>query len=142
GRRLRLRLTRPARGGSASAVWYERAMLRAGLLCCAVVLVSCAEPSRVDQPAGSGSAGSAEDPWAKPAGARQVKKQNGGGFDPTDLKGAFSKIAESVGKPGPYEAPDRSRGLDETKPHWGVLALSGDIVERGTLSWSGGHGTE
>ena len=116
-------------------------MLRAGLLCCVVVLASCAEPSRVDQPAGSGSAGSAEDPWAKPAGASRVKPK-GGGFDPSDLKGALGKIADSVAKPGPYEAPDQSPGLDETKPHWGVLALSGDIVERGALSWSGGHGTE
>src|SRR3954463_6672006 len=101
-------------------------MLRAGLLCCAVVLASCAEPSRVDQPAGAGSAGSAEDPWSKPAGGARPAKRDRGGFDPTDLKAAFSKIADSVAKPGPYEMPDQSPGLDETKPHWGVLALSGD----------------
>lgn len=121
-------------------------MLRAGLVCCVVVLASCAEPSRVDAPAGagsagSGSAGSSEDPWAKPAAGKSHARKDRGAFDPTDLKNAIGKIAESVGKPGPYEAPEQSANLDETRPHWGVLALSGEIVERSGFGWSGGRGT-
>jgi protease-4 len=119
-------------------------MLRAGLLCCAVVLASCAEPSRLDHSSGSSSgSGSGEDPWSAPGkGSNARRKADRGGFDPGDLQGALGKIAEAISKPGPYEAPDRSAKLDETKPHWAVLALSGEIVERSGLSWTGGRGTE
>ena len=119
-------------------------MLRAGLLCCAVVLGSCAEPSRLDHASGSssGSAGSAADPWSAPSGKDAHGKSDRGGFDPTDLKGAFARIASGLAKPGPYEAPEHSAKFDEAKPHWGVLALSGEIVERSALSWSGSRGTE
>src|SRR5690349_18152510 len=122
-------------------------MLRAGLVCCAVVLGACAEPSRLDPSSGSssGTAGSAADPWAAPSGksgdARRDKSDRGA-FDPSDLKTAFARIADSLSKPGPYEAPDHSAKFDEASPHWGVLALSGEIVERSALSWSGSRGTE
>src|SRR5262249_46819800 len=119
-------------------------MLRAGLLCCAVVLASCAEPSRPDPSSGSSSkASSAEDPWSGKKGSdAQSKKPDLGGFDPSDLAGSFGKIAEGLSKPGPYEAPDHSAQFDGSKPHWGVLALSGEIVERSGLSWTGSRGTE
>src|SRR6185295_2680344 len=114
-------------------------MLRAGLLCCAVVLGSCAEPSRLDPapaPSSGSAAGSAADPWAAPASGKRA------GFDPTDLKSTVARIAGALSRPGPYEAPDHSAKFDDAKPHWGVLALSGEIVERSALSWSGSRGTE
>jgi len=111
-------------------------MLRARYLCCALLLAACASSS--DRATGNATGG---DPWsgssAKPRDADD--KGDGGGFD---LKGAFAKIADSIAKPGPYEAPDHSKDFDDTKPHWGVLELGGDVVERQALSWSGGHGTE
>src|ERR1041384_5759854 len=121
-------------------------MLRAGLLCCAVTLGACAEPSRVDKAAGSSgsAAGSAEDPWSAPSGkgGDARRKSDRGGFDPTDLSAAVTRIAENLSKPGPYEAPDHSARFDDARPHWGVLALSGEIVERSALSWTGSRGTE
>jgi len=54
----------------------------------------------------------------------------------------LAKIAENLTRPGPYEAPTQSPDFDEAKPHWGMLALGGAIVERQALSLSGGHGTE
>ena len=51
-------------------------------------------------------------------------------------------LADNLTKPGPYEAPDKSKDFDDTKPRWGVLALGGDVVERQALSWTGGHGIE
>lgn len=59
-----------------------------------------------------------------------------------DLRGTLGKVVDGLSRPGPYEAPDRSPDLDESRPHWGVLALGGDIVERSSLSWSGSRGTE
>lgn len=124
-------------------------MLRAGVLCCAVVCASCSEPSRVDHTSGGASGRtSASDPWVTspaPAGDddRSGKTRGGpGGLDSADLRGMLAKLADGVGKPGPYEAPEKSSDLDDAKPHWGVLALGGEIVERSSLSWSGSHGTE
>lgn len=126
------------------------------------MLVSCAEPSRLDRAADPTPTGAASgDPWAGPAGSgkparpddrsddkdkddasRPAKARRDRGLGGLDLQGMLAKVAENVGKPGPYEAPERSKDLDEATPHWGVLSLSGDIVERSSLSWSGGHGTE
>ena len=119
-------------------------MLRA-VLCCALVCVSCTEPSRLDRStSGAGGSAAPDDPWsaapARPAGDKA--KGDKSGLDGLDLRAAFAKVADSIAKPGPYEAPERSRDLDETKPHWGVLALAGEIVERSSLSWSGSRGTE
>jgi protease-4 len=114
-------------------------MPRARLLCCALWLASCASPSRVDPPA----AGSASDPWAsgsKAADKDKAKdKDRASGFD---LQGSVEKIAENLAKPGPYEAPRQSKGYDAAKPHWGVIRLHGDVVEREALSFTGGHGVE
>ena len=112
-------------------------MPRARLLCCALLVASCNAPSRVDPPA----AGSARDPWAAGSKAPETNAADRptGGFD---LQGAAEKIAESVAKPGPYEAPRQSKGYDATKPHWGVIRLHGDVVEREALSFTGDHGIE
>jgi protease IV len=100
---------------------------------CALALASCTgsdEPSPEPSRTGSAAAG---DPWGRSTG------DAGGGFD---LQPALAKIAENLGKPGPYEARRQSSDFDESKPHWGVLALSGAIVEREALSLFGGQGTE
>ena len=54
----------------------------------------------------------------------------------------LSKIKDSVEKPGFYEAPEHSADYAADKPHWGVLELHGDLVEREAFSITGGHGTE
>src|ERR1041384_8087763 len=102
-------------------------MLRAGIVGCAIACASCAEPSRLDH-AASGSA--AEDPWATPPAkssgdAEQSPNGKGdgkGALGGIDLSHALSTIADSMRKPGPYEAPEHSKDLDEARPHWGVLA--------------------
>lgn len=111
-----------------------------------MLLASCAEPSRLDDVARSPEAAGSDgkDPWSAPADRRAAahRKAAHGGLDPTDLRGALGKIADAIAKPGPYEAPRHSAKLDESAPHWGVLSLSGEIVERSSLSWTGSHGTE
>jgi protease-4 len=54
----------------------------------------------------------------------------------------LARLADTVAKPGHYEAPESSSEFDPNKPHWGVLAIGGDIVERESWSLTGGHGTE
>jgi protease IV len=113
-------------------------MLRARPLCCALLLASCAtHASEGERPRG----GSAGDPWSAPAGSHPAtgSADDSGGFD---LKSSLAKIAENLAKPGPYEAPEASADFDGARPHWGVLRLHGDLVEREALSLTGGHGTE
>ena len=119
-------------------------MLRARHLCCALLLASCADhhgpPAPSDRAAGSTTSTAAGDPWSGgPAKPKGGDLPDSAGFD---LKATLTKIAENLTKPGPYEAPTRSPDFDEAKPHWGVLALGGAIVERQALSLSGGHGVE
>ena len=95
-----------------------------------VILVACSNPSRLD------SKPAKDDPWATPT----VKLDSGGGG--FDLKRAIERVVESLKTPGPYEAPEHSPGFDAKQPHWGVLALGGDVVERKSYSFTGGHGTE
>src|SRR4051812_42395793 len=87
----------------------------------------------------------ADDPWS--ASTSKVDgpddKKDEPGIGGMDLKNLLSKVAEAIEKPGPYEAPEKSAGFDETKPHWGVMKLSGGIVEREAFSLTGGgRGTE
>jgi protease-4 len=110
------------------------------------VLASCADqPSRLDPAiaAGSVASGGSGEAAAGSAAARRKPapsdKPAGDGFD---LQSALAKMAEMVGKPGRYEARRKSRHFDASKPHWGVLALSGSIVERETWSFLGGQGIE
>src|SRR5262252_5348221 len=71
------------------------------------------------------------DPWAG-SGAKPGKGDDDNGFD---LQGALAKIKDAVEKPGPYEMPEASADYDDGKPHWGVLTIHGDIVEREAFSW-------
>jgi len=120
-------------------------MLRARhVLYASLVLVACkGNPSKLDDV----SKKSANDPWAfagrTEAGSDDDKAGGLGGFD---LRGVLQKITESIEKPGPYEAPEKSSDYDEAKPHWGVLDIGGGVVEREAFSFSpfggGGRGTE
>ncbi|MDB4955888.1 MAG: Protease-4 [Myxococcales bacterium] len=122
--------------------------MRARLIALATVLwaslVACdSAPSRLDH-AFDGkpkTAGGFADPWAKSHDKDNDDDDKGGrgGFD---LQGILAKIKDTIEKPGPYEAPEKSADFDETKPHWGVLKIGGEIVEREAFSWTGGHGTE
>jgi protease IV len=119
-------------------------MLRARWLCCALVLASCSEPSRLDGVTGGAGANGAGDPWAAAAAGGDEDKDGDGDSDGDgfDLQSALQKIAENLSKPGPYEAPDKSADFADDKPHWGVLGLGGAVVEREALSLTGGSGTE
>jgi len=101
------------------------------------MLVSCNEPSRLDKGSGQPSGAASRSDGNDKAG-----KKDRGGLSGVDFPAMLAKVSDSIAKPGPYEAPERSEDLDEAKVHWGVLSLSGEIVERSSLSWSGGHGTE
>jgi protease IV len=121
----------------------------AGLACaarlatCALAIAACSpSASRLDsttQGAVPGRASGA-DPWSAPSQPSDLSAEADG--DAFDLRASLAKVAETIAKPGPYEAPEHAEGYDAGKPHWGVLALGGEIVERQTLSWTGGSGTE
>lgn len=119
--------------------------MRARLFAAVSVLVACSsQPSRLD---GVATKERADDPWASPAKSGGDKaegdKDAGGTLGGVDLKDMLAKVGEAIEKPGPYEAPQASAGYDEAKPHWGVMNLSGGIVERETFSLTGGsRGTE
>ncbi len=112
-----------------------------------LALVACESgPSKLDavmnDPKASSSAGA--DPWSTSAATLSLGRDSDdddglGGFD---IKGTLTKLAEAIEKPGPYEAPDKSKDFDLAKPHWGVMSVSGGFVERQAYSWRGGTGTE
>jgi protease-4 len=83
----------------------------------------------------------AADPWAASFGASKGSGDDDdkGGFD---LQGMLEKIKDSIEKPGPYEAPEKSKDYDESQVHWGVVDLHGSIVEREAFSLLGGKGVE
>jgi protease-4 len=98
-------------------------------LAVALALAACSShPSKLDQAKGS------QDPWSARSGSDEDK-----GFD---LQGMLEKVKESIEKPGPYEAPEKSKDYDASQVHWGVMNLHGSIVEREAFSLLGGHGTE
>ena len=79
------------------------------------------------------------DPWSRStSGAEPVGGDSeGGGL--SDLGGPeqiLKTIAENVKKPGPYEAPEHSASFDKTRPHHGVIDLSGAVLEREAYSLS------
>ncbi|HTR54117.1 MAG TPA: signal peptide peptidase SppA [Kofleriaceae bacterium] len=104
-------------------------------------LVAChTAPSKLDSTKAGKAEGSASDPWAS-----ALASHAGSGSDDDkgfDLQNALARVKEGLEKPGPYETPLESAGFDEHKPHVGVLKIHGDIVERESFSWTGGHGTE
>ena len=121
---------------------------RIGVAAALIALAGCPNnPSRLDKiDVKGGSASAANDPWAASTAQVDTDKQgddDGGALGGLDLKSMLAKIGEAIEKPGPYEAPEKSADYDEAKPHWGVMKLSGGIVEREAFSLTGGgRGTE
>ncbi len=116
------------------------------LLAASFVVAACGinKKDKNDDPWAGGS-GSARDHDDDGSGSGSAKKKHGGipGFDSPDaIQNALKNIVENLDKPGPYEAADSSPGFDESKPHWGVIHLSGAITEQETYSWNGGRGTQ
>lgn len=111
----------------------------------AALAAACSEkPSKLDPVMEASGASSPDDPWAASGLSSQLalgSSAEGGGLG-FDLEGMLAKLKESLEKPGPYEAPETSKDYDAAKPHWGVLRLGGDVVERESYSWTGGRGTE
>jgi protease IV len=91
----------------------------------ALAVAACNNPSPLDR-------------VEQPQPASHADRDNGG----VDFSGMLSKIKESVEKPGVYEAPDRSADYEAGKPHWSVMKLSGELVERPAFSLTGDKGTE
>ena len=103
-----------------------------------LTLLACGQASSKLDRADTKPKGALPDPWAS---SHSPKKDDDDDKN-FDLQGAWDRIREAVEKPGPYEAPEKSAGFDASKPHWGVMRMHGQIVEREAFSWSGGHGTE
>lgn len=103
----------------------------------ALILAACnSHPSKLDQktrPVAS------SDPWAASLNKGGDDANDKGGFD---FQGLLTKVRDAIEKPGFYEAPERSADYQADKPHWGVLKLDGELVEREAFSFTGGHGTE
>lgn len=113
------------------------------LLALSLFAACSSQPSRLDNVADKPK-DKPSDPWSSSA---KVDDKKSGDDDGTlggiDLKDMLTKVAEAIEKPGPYEAPEKSADYDEAKPHWGVMKLSGRIVEREAFSLTGGgRGTE
>jgi protease-4 len=103
-----------------------------------LALVACStQPSQLDKAVQHAAGGSAADPWSA-----SFIGGGSGDDDGFDLQGMLEKVKDSIEKPGPYEAPEKSKDFDETAVHWGVMKLGGPIVERQAFSLFGGHGTE
>jgi protease-4 len=119
--------------------------MRARWLSAAVLsLVACKQnPSKLDAAFAKHAADSG-DPWAATFAMKDDGgKDEGGGLSGLDLQGMLERVKESIDTPGPYESPKQAKDFDEQKPHWGVLSLSGSIVERESFSLTGGsRGTE
>lgn len=86
------------------------------------------------------------DPWEVVTGTPSTDDGKPGGFGGFDFSGMLDKVGEAMKKPGPYEAPEKSDDYDAEKPHYGVMELAGNVVEREAYSLSlfggGGRGTE
>lgn len=93
------------------------------------------------------------DPWGSNdkdgsgsgSGSGSSAKRSAPSISPMGMLGGLSmlqKIGESLKEPGPFEPPKQSADYDEDKPHWLVLTLSGPVVERSAISFTGATGTE
>jgi protease-4 len=116
--------------------------MRARFLSAAVLaLVACKQnPSKLDE--GFGERAPGADPWSKTVGNKDDGEAEGGlgGFD---LESMLERVRESIDTPGPYESPKKSADFAEDKPHWGVMGISGGVIEREAFSFTGGgRGTE
>ena len=112
-------------------------MLRGNcVLACALLLAACGNEKPNWTPPKA-----ADDPWNAPGGGNDGDDSGGGGGglggfgDPMAM---LKNIAESIGEPGPYEAPASSPGFDDDKPHLGILTLEGDVEELDSFSWTSG----
>ncbi|MEJ7602268.1 MAG: signal peptide peptidase SppA [Kofleriaceae bacterium] len=102
------------------------------------VLAACGNPpSKLDTLAATSDA--ADDPWSVSSPSPSAPGAHPAGFD---LKAMLAKVGESIGKPGPYEAPEKSTDFDPEQPYWGVMEVGGGIVEREAYSWSPFGGRE
>src|SRR4051794_18418060 len=116
----------------------------------AVCLVACKDnPSPLDRAVGSGAAAGSDDPWAATLGTRRddpgstAADSGGGGLGGFDLQGILERMKDAIETPGPYESPKQTKDFDAEKAHWGVMGISGDVVEREAFSLTGGgKGTE
>src|SRR5262245_40439979 len=127
-RRTRRRPHRRARVAVPADV-LRTGMSRSWWIWAALCVAACPnKPSKLAPVTGGGMA---DDPWgATPGRADQRKGDDGGGIGGLDLQGILKRVAESVSKPGPYEAPEKSKDYDPQKPRWDVLELSGSVVEK------------
>jgi protease-4 len=120
--------------------------MRAALVA-VLCLAACKEhPSKLDEALGSGGTAVANvDPWAaisstKKDSDKSSDDDSGSGFD---VQAILEKIKNAIDTPGPYESPKHSKDYDAETPHWGVMGLAGDVVEREAFSITGGgSGTE
>ncbi len=106
-------------------------------VCLAAALAACGSDKKPDWTAPA----SAEDPWSGGGGGGGGESGGGGGggfggFG--DPMGMLKNVAESITRPGPYEAPASSAGFDDGEPHLGVMALAGEIGELESFSWTSG----
>ena len=118
----------------------------------AALIAACSSeaPSKLDPVvAANGKPAAGGDPWSRSTGSHAAADDHDdddddgdGALAGIDIKGMLEKLQESLKKPGPYEAPEKSKDFDEAKPHWGVMRVKGGIVEREAFSWRGGNGTE
>lgn len=117
--------------------------MRAALLSAvSLSLIACDQnPSKLDAPFEQQAA----DPWSSTLARLDGDAKSGGdegglGFD---LQGILEKVKDSIDTPGPYESPKQSKDFAEDAPHWGVMGVAGDVVEREAFSLTGGgSGTE
>lgn len=115
-----------------------RAVLVSASLWAGLGLVSCkSNDSKLDK-------APAADPWGGGGASASATKSEGGALAGFDWEGTLEKVKTAIETPGPYESPKESADFDATKPHWGVLGLDGEIVEREAFSITsgGGSGTE
>jgi protease-4 len=107
---------------------------------CVAALSACANnPSPLDKTVGDKKIDPKQtsgDPWLASTGGTQATSADDGMIGGFDIKGMLQKIATAIETPGPYEAPEKSADYDETKPHFGVLGMGGQIVEREAFSFS------
>jgi protease-4 len=114
-------------------------------LCAALLAAACAScsdcsdnASRLDRLDPAREQVGADDPWAGGKRGERDAPAGKGGDDLGDLQRILSTVAESIERPGPYEAPAKGPDYDPDEPHWGVLELGGGVVERQPYALGGG----
>jgi protease-4 len=87
-----------------------------------------AEPKAADPWAGGGAAGAA----AATGGDGGGGLFGGGG----GIENIVKMVVENLKKPGPYEAPDHGKAYQAGEKHFGVITMSGGVIERTSYSFS------